>query len=77
MIVFVIDNENIYYDIIKIFEEFKFCVMIFNFKLLIEKVRGVLLKEILYFDGVFNVSRVVLLIFVLLNKNFDLFKVVC
>lgn len=77
MIVSVTDNENIHYDIIKIPEELRFCAMIPNFKLSTEKARGVLPKEILYSDGVFNVSRVALLISALLNKNFDLLKVAC
>lgn len=77
MIVSVTDNENIHYDIIKIPEELKFCAMIPNFKLSTEKARGVLPKEIPYSDGVFNVSRVALLISALLNKNFDLLKVAC
>ncbi|HFL3590478.1 TPA: homoserine kinase [Clostridioides difficile] len=77
MIVSVTDNENIHYDIIKIPEELKFCAMIPNFKLSTEKARGVLPKKIPYSDGVFNVSRVALLISALLNKNFDLLKVAC
>ncbi|MCC0633617.1 homoserine kinase [Clostridioides sp. ZZV15-6388] len=77
MVVSVTDNDNIHYDIIEIPNELKFCAMIPNFKLSTEKARGVLPKEIPYSDGVFNVSRVALLVSALLNKNFDLLKVAC
>ncbi|MDB0439710.1 homoserine kinase [Clostridioides difficile] len=77
MVVSVTDNDNIHYDIIEIPSELKFCAMIPNFKLSTEKARGVLPKEISYSDGVFNVSRVALLVSALLNKNFDLLKVAC
>ncbi|PRR77380.1 Homoserine kinase [Clostridium liquoris] len=71
------EDNNVYYDKIKIKEGIKFCALIPNFKLSTEKSREVLPKEVAYKDAVFNVGRVSLMITSLINGNYDLLKIAC
>ncbi|MEG0050863.1 MAG: homoserine kinase [Terrisporobacter sp.] len=77
MMVSFIDNDEIYYDKIKVPENLRFCAMIPDFKLSTAKSRGVLPKVINHKDGVFNVSRTALLITAFMNNNLSFLKVAC
>lgn len=77
MTVSIIDDGEIYYDIINIPKELSFCAMIPDFELLTSLSRKILPKEIPHSDGVYNVSRVSLLVISLMNKNLGLIKVAC
>lgn len=71
------EDNNVYYNKIKIKEGIKFCALIPNFKLSTEKSREVLPKEVAYKDAVFNVGRASLMITSLINGNYDLLKIAC
>lgn len=75
MTVSILENNNVYYDKIKIKNGIKFCALIPNFKLSTEKSREVLPKEVAYKDAVFNIGRVSLMITSLTNGNYELLKV--
>ncbi|MGL5314049.1 MAG: homoserine kinase [Peptostreptococcaceae bacterium] len=77
MVVSIMENENIHYNVIKVPNHLKFCAMIPNFRLSTEKARAALPSDISHKDGIFNVGRVSLLISAIMNQNFDLIKVAC
>lgn len=77
MVVSFMENEKIYYDIIKIPQNLRFCSLIPDFKLSTEKARAVLPTTIDHKDGVFNVSRATLLVTAFMNNNLELLKVAC
>ncbi|GAA3656744.1 homoserine kinase [Asaccharospora irregularis] len=77
MITSISEKNKIYYDVIKVPKNLKFCAMIPDFRLSTEKSRGVLPSTISYSDGVYNVGRVSLLITAIINENFELIKVAC
>ncbi len=77
MIVSLIDDNNIYYDTIKIPNELSFCCIIPDFELSTSLSRSILPKTIYHKDCIFNISHSTLLVSALINKNFDLIKVAC
>lgn len=77
MIVSFMEDENIYYDTIKVPNNLRFCALIPDFELPTEKARSVLPKTIDHRDGVFNVSRATLLVTAIMNNNLNLLKVAC
>lgn len=77
MIVSIMENDDIYFDIIKISNNLRFCAMIPDFELSTKKSRAVLPDKIDHKDGVFNVSRAAMLISAFMNNNLDLLKVAC
>lgn len=77
MIVSFMEDENIYYDTIKVPKHLRFCALIPDFELPTEKARSVLPKTIDHRDGVFNVSRATLLVTAIMNNNLNLLKVAC
>ncbi|MGL6105979.1 homoserine kinase [Romboutsia sp.] len=77
MIVSIMDDSKIHYNIIKIPNELKFCAIIPDFRLSTEKARSVLPVNVPHTDGIFNVGRVSLLISAIMNSKFELIKVAC
>lgn len=77
MVVSFMEDENIYYDIIRVPEHLRFCALIPDFELSTQKARSILPKTINHKDGVFNVSRATLLVTAFMNNNLHLIKVAC
>ena len=77
MIVSLYENNEVYYNVLDIPDELIFCAIIPDFELSTSLARSVLPSEIPHKDGVYNISRVSLLISSLINKNFDLIKIAC
>ena len=77
MIVSFMEDEEIYYDTIKVPKNLRFCAFIPDFELPTKKARSVLPETINHKDGVFNVSRATLLVTAFMNNNLDLIKVAC
>ncbi len=77
MIISFLENEIIYHDVIKVPKNLNFCTFIPDFELSTQKAREVLPKTISHKDGVFNVSRAVLLVSSFMNNNLDFLKVSC
>lgn len=77
MVVSLIDEGNIYYNIIKFPDELSFCAIIPSFELSTSLSRNVLPSKIKHRDAVYNISRTALLVTSLMNRNFDLIKIGC
>lgn len=77
MIVSIMEDDDIHFDIIKISNNLRFCAMIPDFELSTKKSRAVLPDRIDHKDGVFNVSRAAMLISAFMNNNLDLLRVSC
>jgi len=71
------ENNQVYYDKIKISEGLKFCALIPDFTLSTEKSRSILPDTVSYKDAVFNVGRVSLIVSALVNGNLDLINLAC
>lgn len=77
MVVAIMDNGKVYYDLVKINEGLGFVPMIPDFRLSTKDAREVLPKEILLKDGVYNVSRASLMVTAISNGNYNLLKYAC
>lgn len=77
MVVLIIEENKIFYDKVNIKNGLKFVSIVLNFRLFIEKVRSVLLKEISMKDGVYNVLRVVFMVVCFSSGRYELIKYVC
>ncbi len=77
MIVSVTDNNDIYYNIIPVPNELRFCALIPKFSLSTSESRSILPKYIPYADGVYNIGRASLLVSAFMNHKLDLIKVAC
>jgi homoserine kinase len=71
------ENNQVYYDKIKIYDGLKFCALIPDFTLSTKESRSVLPDKVSYKDAVFNVGRVSLIISSLVNGNLDLINFAC
>ena len=74
LVVSIMDRVDVIHNNIDVANGLKFVALIPNFKLSTKKARAVLPKKISYKDGVYNVSRVSLLISALSNGKFELLK---
>lgn len=77
MVVAVLENKKTYYDEIKVHDGLKFVSIIPNFRLSTEKARKVLPNQINLQDGVYNVSRVALLVSSLISGKHEVIKEAC
>ena len=77
LVVSIMENNDVYYDIIDFPEDLSFCALIPDFELSTSLSRDVLTKKIKFSDGVYNLSRSSLLISSIMNRNFDLIKFAC
>lgn len=71
------ENNQVYYDKIKISDGLKFCALIPDFTLSTKESRSVLPNTVSYKDAVFNIGRVSLIISALINGNLDLINLAC
>ncbi len=71
------EGNQVYYSKVNIAKPLKFYALVPDFKLSTQQSREVLPKQINFKDGVFNVSRVALLISALNNGELELLKTAC
>jgi homoserine kinase len=74
LVISMVDESNILYNILDIEEKFKFIALIPDFSLSTKKARTVLPLNVDYRDAIDNVGRVSMLLSALINGNLDLLK---
>lgn len=77
MVVAIYDDNKTLYDKVNIKGGLKFIAVVPNFRLSTEKARSVLPKSITLKDGVYNVSRVALLVASITSGKYELIKYAC
>lgn len=77
MVVAIIEDGRVYYDMVKVQERIKFVPIIPDFRLATKEAREVLPSTIPLKDGIYNVSRASLMVTALTNGNYDLLKYAC
>lgn len=77
MTIAVQDKGKVYYENVKIADNFRFCAIIPDFTLSISEARAALPNMLTYGDAIFNISRATLLVTALANGNYDLIKYAC
>lgn len=77
MVVAIMENEKAVYESIKIEDDLTFVTIVPDFKLETKEARGVLPSEISLKDGIYNSSRIGLLIAAIYSKNYELLKYGC
>lgn len=77
MVVAIVDENKTFYDKVDVKKGIKFVSIIPNFRLSTKKARGVVPQQISLKDGVYNVSRVALMVACFSSGKYNLIKYAC
>lgn len=77
MVLSIIEEENILYNKVQLFNGLKFCALIPNFPLSTHQSRKVLPKKVSYQDAVYNVAHSSLFVSALINGNYAILPYAC
>ncbi|MGG7178697.1 homoserine kinase [Clostridium paraputrificum] len=77
MVVAIMEEDKVYYDMVKVQEHIRFVPIIPDFRLATKDARDVLPEKISMKDGVYNVARAALMVTAMSNGNHELLKFAC